>query len=166
MPYEPWQPGMVITANRLASISPTWQTWTPSWSTTTGLRLPSLGNATLSCDFCQTGNLVVCSFDIGFGTTTNFGASPTSADNWLFGLPVASAAASGDTLGYCSLRMSDAATLIGRVQANTNSTFRISVDSGRVDAVAVTAAGLVDSVSPWTWASGHALHGSFQYQAA
>ncbi|WP_393057748.1 hypothetical protein [Streptomyces sp. LN549] len=161
-----WQAGMTITAGRLAEITPTWSTWTPTWSTTTGLHLPSLGNASVACDYCQTGGLVVCSFDIQFGSTTNFGVGALSSDNWVFGLPVASAASSGDTLGFVSMRMSDNATLIGRFQANTSTTLRISVDSGRVDATAVSLVGLIDSLSPWTWANGHTLHGQFQYRAA
>lgn len=161
-----WLAGMEITADRLAQITPAWAEWTPSWTTSTGLHLPSLGNAGVACDWCQTGGLVVASFDIAFGSTTNFGSGALSSDNWLFGLPVPSAASSGDTLGFVSMRMSDNATLIGRFQANTSTTLRISIDSGRVDSTAVALSGLVDSLSPWTWASGHTLHGSFQYRAA
>jgi hypothetical protein len=65
-----------------------------------------------------------------------------------------------------TLRMSDSAQLIGRVAYNGSDTIRLSIDSGRVDAVAVTATGVTDSVTPWTWTTVSALHGSFQYQAA
>lgn len=166
MGITPWRSGQRVTALQLAAITPVWSTWTPTWTTTTGLHPPALGNASVACDYCQTGDLVTCSFDIQFGSTTNFGAGALSSDNWLFGLPVPSAAASGDTLGFVSMRMSDPATLIGRFQANTSTTLRISVDSGRVDSTAVALTGLVDSLSPWTWASGHTLHGSFAYRAA
>ncbi|MEU6279512.1 hypothetical protein [Streptomyces sp. NPDC047028] len=165
MTYEPWQAGMRITAGRLASISATWQTWTPAWTTTTGAHSPSYGNATIACDYCQTGNLVVCSFDIAFGSTTSFGGGGGS-DNYAFGLPVACAASSGDTLGFITMRQSDSAQLIGRVQYNGSDSIRLSIDSGRVDSTAVTNAGIIDAVSPWTWASGNALHGLFQYRAA
>ncbi|MFD8685377.1 hypothetical protein [Streptomyces sp. NPDC059651] len=166
MAVTPWQAGMRVTAGGLNAITATWSTWTPTWTTTSGIHLPSLGNASVACDYCQTGDLVTCSFDIQFGSTTNFGASVTTADNWLFSLPVTSGAASGDTLGFVSMRMSDPATLIGRFQANTSTTLRISVDSGRVDSTAVTNTGIIDSLSPWTWANGHTLHGQFQYRAA
>ena len=51
MPYEPWQPGMNLTAGRLRSISPTWQDWTPVWTTSTGVNTPSFGNAALACRY-------------------------------------------------------------------------------------------------------------------
>lgn len=165
MAYEPWQPGMIITAGRLAAISPKWEAWTPAWSTTSGAKIPSYGNAQIACDYCLAGNLIVCSLDIAFGSTTNFGGGG-GGDNWTFALPVSSANASGDTLGFITMRQSDTAQLIGRVQYNGNNTIRLSMDSGRVDSVAVTNAGIADAVSPWTWASGDALHGTFQYRAA
>lgn len=167
MAMAQWAAGQRITAGRLAQMTPVWASWTPVWSTSTGLHLPSLGNATLSCEYAQAGNLVTASFDIGFGSSTTFGSGATSSDNWTFSLPpVACGNASGDTLGFMTLRVSDSTQLIGRVVYNGGNAFRLSIDSGRVDAVAVTATGVADSVSPWTWTTSSALHGTFQYQAA
>jgi hypothetical protein len=166
MAVTPWQAGARVTAGRLAAITPIWATWTPSWTTSTGLHTPSLGNASVACDYCQTGDLVTCSFDLAFGSTTNFGSGATGSDNWIFGLPGASNNASGDTLGFITLRQSDNIQLIGRVQYNGSNTIRLSIDSGRVDVTAVANTGLVDSITPWTWASPNALHGAFQYRSA
>lgn len=165
MSVTPATAGQTITAAMLAAITPTWSTWTPTWSTTTGSNVPSLGNASVACEYCQAGDLIVCSFDLQFGSTTNFGGG-TTADNWTFSLPVSANNSSGDTLGFMSMRQSDSATLIGRVQYHGSDTIRLSIDSGRVDATAVTNVGLVDLLSPWTWTSGNTLHGNFQYRAA
>jgi hypothetical protein len=163
-----WAAGQRITAGRLNALTARWAPWTPTWTTSTGAHTPSLGNATVACDWCQTGDLVTCSFDLAFGSSTTYGTSATTSDNWLFGLPVPSANATGDTFGFITLHHTDSSVLIGRVQCNSATDMRITVDSGRLDAVAVSSPniGVVDSLTPWTWSSGDTLHGSFQYQAA
>jgi hypothetical protein len=73
MAMSQWGAGQRITAGRLALMTPVWASWIPTWSTATGLHLPSLGNAAVDCMYAQSGNLVSVSFDLAFGSTTTFG---------------------------------------------------------------------------------------------
>lgn len=167
MPYEPWQPGMRITANRLLSISPTWQDWVPVWTTSTGNNTPSFGNATMTTRYAQSALTVYFQMNITFGSTTNFN-SGTSSDNWRFSLPVASASTSL-MVGYGELADSSAglgSRMGARVRLTTTTTMEIEMASARIDAAAVSGVGLVDAVSPWTWANGDTLRCFGEYEAA
>lgn len=141
-----------------------WTPWTPAWTTSTGANTPSFGNATLTCDYLKVGRNVSARFEIVFGSTTNFGGG-TTADNWRLSLPV-TAASTIQVAGWMELNQSTTIRVIARARCTTTSVFEIETSSGRPDATAVTNAGLVDAVSPWTWASGHAIRGTLQYQAA
>jgi hypothetical protein len=106
-------------------------------------------------------------FDITFGTTTNFGAAPTTGDNWQFSLPIAPVTAAGNTLAMFDGHQSNAGATILRARVTPAGTgIMLSVESGRPDAVAVTNNGDVDSLTPFTWASGNALHGVGFYETA
>lgn len=168
MAYEPWQPGMRITATRLRSISPTWGDWVPTWTTSTGANTPSLGNAVVSARYAQSALTVFFELVITFGMTTNFGAAPTSGDNWRFSLPVASAS-TPSMVGYGEISDSSAgiASRMGvRPRLTTTTVMEIEMASGRIDAGAVANVGIVDSVSPWTWASNDVLRLFGEYEAA
>lgn len=167
MPYEAWQPGMRITANRLLSISPTWGDWVPVWTTSTGANTPSFGNATITARYAQSALTVYFQMNITFGTTTNFGGG-TSADNWRFSLPVASAGTSL-MVGYGELADSSAgigSRMGARIRLTTTTTMEIEMAAARLDAAAATNPGLIDSVSPWTWASSDTLRCFGEYEAA
>lgn len=164
MPITPWQAGQRITAGRLNLITPTWSSWTPTWSTSTGLNTPSFGNATISCEYCQTGDLVLCRVEMVFGTTTNFGGG-TGSDNWRFTLPV-EAAATANAAGHMELDVSAQIRTYGRVRLTSVGFFEIEVSTGRVDGATVTTSGLVDAISPDVWASGDGIRGTLQYKAA
>lgn len=143
-----------------------WTSYTPAWTTSSGSATPSYGNAVVSCYYTKTGRKVEGWLDITFGNTTNFGSSPTGADNWLFSLPVA-AARIGASVGWVELRAASNTILcMGRMRTNNANTVLIDVVGGRSDAVAITAAGDVDSVSPWTWGNGHSVRGNFVYESA
>ncbi|MEU9640951.1 hypothetical protein [Streptomyces sp. NPDC048188] len=165
MAYQPWQPGMILTASRLASISPTWQDWTPSWTTSTGLRLPSLGDATVDCAFAVSALTCYWRFDIIFGSSTSFGAGATAGDNWMFGLPVA-AASTVAAVGFLEMNASGSARAIARARLLSTTQFGLELSTGRPDGVAVANNGLCDSLSPWTWASGNSVRGVGHYQIA
>ncbi|MFE2353481.1 hypothetical protein [Streptomyces parvulus] len=165
MPYQPWQPGMLLTQGRLASISPTWQAWTPTWTTSTGLHLPAYGNASLDCAYAVTARTVLFRVDIQFGSLTNFGASADAADNWLFSLPVA-AASVVQPAGFVDLHASGSARAIARIRLMSTSAFGLEIASGQPNGSTIANTGLVDSLSPWTWASGNAVRGVGQYEAA
>ncbi len=166
MAVSQWLAGMRITADRMNAITAIYASWTPTWTTLTGLHSPSFGNAVLDCNYAQTGNLVTASFNITFGSTTDFGASAGTGDNWLFSLPVTSAAASSTPIGFMKLHQSNVAVIVGMARTSGTGNLIMSIDSGRPDGTAITNTGDVDSLSPWTWASGNTVQGIINYQAA
>ncbi|MEU3252872.1 hypothetical protein [Streptomyces sp. NPDC006997] len=138
--------------------------WTPVWSTTTGVHLPSYGNATVNCRYVKLGRLVTYTMLIVFGSTTNFGSGATTADNWQLSLPVAAAQASYP-IGTATLDAGASRGLIALAQSSSDGTTLVLYPaSGTVNASAVSSA-VVDSVSPWTWASGSQLTVIGQYEA-
>lgn len=179
MAIAPWRAGERITAGRLASITPTYTAWTPTWTTSTGSNTPSYGNATLDCEYAQSGDLVVGRFEIVFGSTTNFGAAPTINDNWRFSLPVTGASIQTG-IGVAEILKSTTKRHNCRVRMTTTSVFELELSTGAPDGLDTTAdgatgggKGLVDSLGPWsassgstTWASGYAIRGTFTYRAA
>jgi hypothetical protein len=168
MPFEPFLPGMILNQARMASISPTWQDWTPVWTTSTGANTPSLGNATVTARYAQSALTVFFRMSIIFGSTTSFGGGGTG-DNWRFSTPVTAAAIS-DEVGGGEAHDVSVANTAGRMgirpRLTTTGTFELEASAGRVDAVAVTSGGLMDAVSPWTWASGDIVRIWGQYEAA
>lgn len=168
MAYEPWQPGMIVTQARLASISPTWQDWTPVWTTSTGNSTPSFGsNAVLNTRYAVSATSVLFNLNITFGSLTNFGGGGSS-DNWRFSLPV-SAASLLLIAGYGEIADASAgisSRMGARARITTATTMEIEMASARIDGAAVSGAGLIDAVSPWTWASGDTIRVFGEYEAA
>lgn len=141
-----------------------WVTWTPTWTTSTGTAVPTLGNATVDCRYTKLGRTVTCKFEIAFGSTTNFGSGAGTGDNWRFGLPVA-AARVGDSLGFLELNQSLDDVIIGRARTVTSNSFGLGMSTGRPRATALSNTGDVDSISPWTWANGNSIKGTLVYEA-
>ncbi|MFD7132367.1 hypothetical protein [Streptomyces sp. NPDC059894] len=146
-------------------VLPTWQSWTPTWTTSSGLAAPAYGNATVSCRYLKSGTTVHLNFLISFGSTTNFGTSPATSDNWRFSLPVP-AARTQPVVGFAELALENASRIISRVTISTTTTFELVISSGRPNATALTNTGVVDSLSPWTWTSGSGFIGTATYEAA
>ena len=146
-------------------VLPTWQSWTPTWVTSTGSATPSFGNASVSCRYVKFGTTVHLNFSITFGSTTNFGTSPTTNDNWRFSLPVA-AATTRPSIGSAELAVDAPNRAAARVSLATTTQFELVTSSGRPNATAFTTTGGVDSLTPWTWAAGHAIVGTATYEAA
>lgn len=147
-----------------------WTAWTPTWSTSSGTATPSLGNATVDCKYTKRGRKVDCRFEITFGSTTNFGSSPTTGDNWQFSLPVPVADANA-SLGFIELRLSNDKTCMGRAKAYATTGFRLSISSGFTDGSVMGPTGTgntgdVDSLSPFTWTNGSSVKGHFTYESA
>jgi hypothetical protein len=141
-----------------------WTTWTPTWATSTGLHLPTFGNATVTCWYLKLGRTLFYAMNIAFGSTTNFGSSPTASDNWIFSLPPGLTAQAawlnaGLPCGNGRLSLTGAgATSPATVFLDAGGTnFQIFESGGRVDATAITNMAAIDSLSPWTWASGGGL---------
>lgn len=167
MGFTPWAAGTKITAAKLAAMTPIFASWTPTWTTSSGIHSPSFGNATLNCDYVQSGDLVTCTFDIVFGGTTNFGTTPATTDNWRFTVPV-TAAATAQTSGFVEANYdaSNNHNVVCRVRLTTTTTVELQIASGETDGAAVGSTGVVDSLSPGTWTSGGYIRGNFFYEAA
>ena len=148
----------------MAAITATFQSWTPTWSTTTAANIPSFGNATVECEYCQTGDLVMARFQVVFGSTTSFGGG-TAADNWTFSLPVTGASVQ-NAIGHFELDYSGSIRTYARARMNSTTVFMLETSTGRVDGTATTNTGLVDLVTPETWANGDGIRGTLQYRAA
>lgn len=176
MPYEPWQPGMILNQARLASISPTWRDWSPVWTTSTGNNTPSFGNATIVARYAQAALTVFWRLEITFGTTTSFGGGGGS-DNWRFTCPVPAA----DLAFVCGQGEIQRATVTGltgyanssstrsglRARLTTTTHFEFELGTGNVNAVSMSGAnGLIDAVTPWAWENGSSLRAWGQYEAA
>lgn len=142
-----------------------WTSWTPTWTTTSGSATPSFGNAAIDCKYSKIGRTVHYRMNITFGSTTNFGTSPSGSDNWLFSMPVA-APASGVPVGYVSMWVGSTTKATAGL-AHTNSTTQIILytGSGNVDN-STLGGGIVDSISPLTWANGDRLSIFGTYESA
>lgn len=168
MAITAWTAGQRITADRLNDITPIWASWTPTWTTSTGANTPSFGNATVTGTYCQTGDIVFFRLEITFGSTTNFGGGGSS-DNWRFSIPV-TASATATVVGFGEGQDTSVGGSLGRAglraRLTTTTTFELEVSTGRPDAVAIANGGLIDAVSPWTWANTDIIRFFGQYQAA
>lgn len=146
-------------------VLPTWQDWTPTWTTSSGNALPSFGNATVSGRYVKFGTTVHMTFSIVFGSTTSFGTNAASTDNWRFSLPV-TAASVQPHIGFAELGASNSARTTARLYCATTGTFELLVISGQPNATAVVNSGAADASTPWFWASGDAIRGGATYEVA
>jgi len=148
--------------------APVWQSWTPNWTTSTGVGTPSYGNATLNCRYVKNGPTVHFLFQIVFGSSTVFGTGG-GGDNWRFSLPVPTLGVA-TCIGYADLLADTSsyygARLIARMCPQTTTTFGLEISSGRPDAAVPTHMGLTDSITPWTWVAPNSIHGVGTYEVA
>ncbi|MCA1841913.1 MAG: hypothetical protein LC792_01730 [Actinobacteria bacterium] len=148
-----------------------WPTWAPTWTTSTGSALPSYGNAQVSGNAVKIGRSVMGTFEIIFGSTTNFGSGASTGDNWQFSLPY-TAARVDSCAGWVEINAgSVGGRASGRIRMATSGLFYLETSSGRVDGDplptgAGTGLGVMDSLTPWIWASGYAIRGTIGYEAA
>jgi hypothetical protein len=143
---------------------PAWQSWTPAWTTTSGLGTPSYGNATVVGRYIQNGPIVHMAMDITFGTTTNFGTGDVG-DNWRFALPVP-AVATNRTVGFGELAILPGGRVSAVIRTNSTTSVEFIVSSGRADNAALLNNGTVDAVTPWIWGPGSLIRGTATYEAA
>jgi hypothetical protein len=168
----------VRTANSASSWTP-WQKlfvdpgaylyYTPTWSTTSGLHLPSFGNASVDVKAYKIGKKVDVQFDVTFGSTTNFGATPATTDNWTFGLPPAWPGNTTQPITFLGLGdVYRNATNLGviriKMTGSTSVSFNIGLCFVGTSTLSGSIGGDVDSITPWTWASGDAIRGTFSYE--
>lgn len=164
MAVSAWTAGERITADRLNEGLPKWSTWTPTWTVASGTA-PAFGNAVLDCQYTQTGDMVTVQMTITFGSTSTYGDAVTTA-NWRFSLPVTAATSTTRNCGLFELESSTTVRTAARSTLVSTTTFEFQVTSGQPDGAATANAGVVDAVTPFTWASGDSLSGTFIYQAA
>jgi hypothetical protein len=144
-----------------------WQTWTPTWGTTSGLHLPSYGNASVNAKAFKLGKKVDVTFDVTFGSTTNFGSGATTTDNWTLGLPPAWPAntAVGTFLGIGDVYRNS--TNLGFTRIKVTGSTAVSFNLLTCFVAGALGGGIggdIDSITPWTWASSDALRGTFSYE--
>lgn len=143
-----------------------WTSWTPSWSTSTGLRLPALGNAVVNCKYTKLGRLVLANWNVTFGNTTNFGSGPTTADNWIWGLPVPAAVPSSG-IGTAHLEPGNSQRAsVAEAEVNADgTTMSLYISGPRID-LSASQTGIADSITPFVWASGMRWTAFTQYESA
>jgi hypothetical protein len=137
--------------------------WTPVWSTSTGLHAPSYGNAAVGGGFIKFGRLLFFTFNVTFGSSTNFGSGATTADNWGFSLPgsnVATSLFAGTAVlcgsGRAVQSNANVVPLVVRVDA-TGANFNLDVNGGQPTGAALVQTGAIDSATPWAWANTNTL---------
>ena len=103
--------------------------------------------------------------NISFGSTTNFGGGGTGANFW-FALPIA-AAHNNETIGHWTGRPASSTGVMGSIiTASSSTVMQLNIDTGSPNAVAITNNGVVDAVSPFTWASGNQLTATGFYETS
>jgi len=138
--------------------------WTPIWSTSTGSHSPSFGNATIDCRYYKLGRLVTFWMNIVFGSTTNFGSGATTSDNWQFTLPVTSAMVNYPVANVMFEPGTSRGVAGNAITTGDGLNIQLQVGSGAVNGTALNS-GVVDSLSPWTWAATNKFHLVGQYEA-
>ncbi|MFP3990645.1 hypothetical protein U9R90_24910 [Streptomyces sp. E11-3] len=173
MAYDPWQPGLRITANRLLAISPTWQDWTPVWTTSTGANTPSFGDAAIIARYAQTAHVVLWRLQIAFGATTDFGGGGAS-DNWRFSIPVTSNE-SQLIAGYGEIQGANSAERFPvRARLTTTTDLELELSGGAYNNMTGNSSGLVDAATPFgagssgstAWGNGFSIRLQGQYETA
>jgi hypothetical protein len=163
--------GALIIDGNLTFNGPSWSTWTPTWGTTSGSNIPSFGNATVAGRYIVMGKTVIFTLSIAFGSSTNFGGGGLT-DNWTFSIP------GGQTFNSALTTNTNILLATGRgtqsasntcpiiVRANNSTSFIIDTAGGKQDGNALTNAGTIDALTPWTWANGDVIHIQGSYEIA
>ncbi|MFE3169336.1 hypothetical protein [Streptomyces sp. NPDC059224] len=133
-----------------------WTSWTPAWGTTTGAANPSFGNSTVDSRYTKIGRTILFYINVVFGSSTNFGSGAGTGDNWTFSLPSGfPLAVDGAPVGKASLEPAStvrAVSALAQGVPGQTTKLQLAIDGPRVD-LGSTPGGLVDSITPFTWAS-------------
>lgn len=164
-----WSVGEVATAammnteirDQFNSFFGAWSTWSPSWFAEGGAS-PTLNNGTLAGRYMKIGRTVDWVLQLTWGSTTAAGGGAGS-ENWMFGLPAAPAAGfSYRIASFDAFDNSSSLHYSANAIYNTGSGGVVkTLVSNRADA-----AGIWDSVLPFTYAAGDILYGWGRYEAA
>lgn len=144
-----------------------WQSWTPTWSTSTAAHVPGYGNAVVSCVFQKHFRTCHFTITITMGSTTNFN-SGGGGDNWTFSPPPGCTPSSNFSnqqgVFPCVMARDSFNRFMGHASFLSATQLWIVVDSASVGATAPTNSGGVDAVTPFTWQSGDILQISGTYE--
>jgi hypothetical protein len=167
-------PGRRITNATLRSMVGEWQTYSPSWSASSGTT--TLGDGTLTGRYCVIGG--VCRFTLRFEWGSSTTQSVAAAD-WGFSLPVAPYTGDGNTWQPVEAWIQDLSGTtvrwLARGYINSSQTVQtivVNADGGPIDSAEMpsqTAQGSsTTSVQPGgtTWASGDRLNLYGAYETA
>jgi len=165
--------GTFVAADFVVNNPNAWTTITNTsqiaWGTTSGLHTPSYGNATMTYAYKIVMGVLHFSMLLTFGNTTNFGAGATTSDNWTFSLTPGGvytaispfntgSAGTQQMFGFGRASLSSGLTVPLIVKSDaTGTAVQLDTSGGRQDAVALTNAGTIDSLTPGTWANGNTL---------
>lgn len=157
MSFDPWEPGELVTDDRLESISAKPAAYTPEWSAASGTA-PSYGASTIRAYYYRVGRLIHFNVHIVFASGVNFG----SGGSWIFGLPVPmSATQARANIDIQAYDASAAAFRAGRALASQAQPAGQEIHIIYTDGVAVWSSG-----QPFTWAAGDEIFMSGTYEAA
>lgn len=162
MSVAQWLGGQRVTAERLQEMLNKFSDFTPTLALSAAGTPPSYGNATVLCRWSQSGDLVTAHYNIVWGSTSTFGSTGV---NWRIGLPVPAAATTQAT-GVIFVEKSTAKRYPCRARFTTTTAMELELAGGAPDSVAAAATGIVDSETPFTWASGDTFKGVIRYEAA
>lgn len=146
-----------------------WSTWTPTWSTSTGLHLPSYGSAVVTGRYMKVGRTVFFTLRIGFASDTTFGTSAGSSDNWTWTLPVTAASAWVGTVipgGFARVAQDANGAMCAVRIEDSGTTFQLATASGQQDGNAMAQPGQIDGVSPWIWNTTGSINAAGFYESA
>ncbi|WP_327655691.1 hypothetical protein [Streptomyces sp. NBC_00483] len=143
------------------SVLGAWSAYTPAWGADGGAA-PTLGNGTIVGRYLKVGRTVDWVLQLTWGSTTAAGGGG-SGENWWFGLPAAPAA--GFTQRIVQADAFDNSATLHWAATGIYST----LNSGCVKtfvATQGTAAAVLDSIAPFTWAASDIFYASGRYEAA
>jgi hypothetical protein len=134
---------------------------------------PSFGNASILARYAQSAESVYFRLEINFGSTTNFGGGGAN-DNWRFSLPVPAAATqliagSGEAQDTSTGGSPSSNRVPLRARLTGPTTLELEVSGGATGfagGYAATPTGLIDAVTPFTWANGDFIRVTGEYEAA
>ena len=133
-----------------------WAAWTPTWTNLT------VGNATQTARYSQSGKTVFFSLKLVLGSTSSVASSPN------FTWPVAAASQTAAELALVQVSYLDAGTAIylgaADVRGRSTTVCRINAPSGTVQLQEQDRA--VSSTVPFTWVSTDTIWVSGMYEAA
>lgn len=162
MSVAQWLGGQRVTAERLQEMLNKFSDFTPTLALSGAGTPPAYGNATVLCRWSQSGDLVTAHYNIVWGTTSTYG---TASVNWRIGLPVPAAATTQAT-GVIFVEKGTAKRYPCRARFTTTTALELELAGGAPDSVAAAATGIVDSATPFAWASTDTLKGVIRYEAA